>query len=91
MKAANHDWRKAISLNAKEPEAYIALAVSLYAHGIDGGDRSESLQLVAKAIQLDKLYSSLQYLKQEKFWSDRILEDAKQLCNDPQIKELTLK
>lgn len=91
VKAANNDWRKAISLDSKETEAYIALAVSLYAQGTTPEDRSESLRLVEKVIQLDKRYSSLEYLKQEKFWSDRMLEDAKKLFNDPEVKALILK
>jgi serine/threonine protein kinase len=89
-KAANLDWRKAIALDAKETEAYIALAVSLYTHGT-AEDRTESIQLVEKAIQLDKRYSNLQYLDKEKFWSVRMLEDAKKLFDDPQVKELVSK
>jgi tetratricopeptide (TPR) repeat protein len=83
IKAANNNWREAISIDPQEPEPYLALAVSLYARG----DRSESFQLAAKAIQLNKKILDLQYLKKERYWSDRILEDAKKFLNDPKMKE----
>jgi tetratricopeptide (TPR) repeat protein len=83
IKAANNNWREAISIDPQEPEPYLALAVSLYARG----DRSESFQLAAKAVQLNKKILDMQYLKKEGYWSDRILEDAKKFLNDPKMKE----
>ncbi len=77
----------AIALNDKDFEPYLALAVALYMQG----DRNESFKLAERASQLDKRSFDLQYLKKEKYWSDRLLEDAMKFFNDPKIQAIMAK
>jgi tetratricopeptide (TPR) repeat protein len=72
MVGAIGDWEKALSLDSKLAEPHLALAVASYKQGKE----SEARRLLAKAIQLDRRYYNVAYLKVEAHWSSKILKDA---------------
>lgn len=65
-------WRKSLKLRLNHPESQLALAIALYKKG----QKDESYQLGIAVIKEDKAYSDPDFLRNQKYWSAIIVDDA---------------
>jgi serine/threonine protein kinase len=72
LSGAIESWRKSLALNANDADAQLGLAVALYQQG----QEAEAFKLGMTAIKTEKRSTDLDFLKQERSWSENILKDA---------------
>jgi tetratricopeptide (TPR) repeat protein/tRNA A-37 threonylcarbamoyl transferase component Bud32 len=65
-------WRKSLELSPNEPDAQLGLAVVLYRQG----QSAEAFQLAKAAISKEKRSTDLEFLRKDRFWSEKIIKDA---------------
>jgi hypothetical protein len=59
----------------------LALAVTLYSQG----QQEQALTMAEKALQLDKQFADVEFLRKN-LWSDKIIADTQKLLSNPRIQ-----
>jgi tetratricopeptide (TPR) repeat protein/tRNA A-37 threonylcarbamoyl transferase component Bud32 len=70
--SAINSWRKSLELSPNEPDTQLGLAVALYRQG----ESAEAFQLAKAAISKEKRSTDLEFLRKDRFWSEKIIKDA---------------
>ena len=71
---ARQQFEQAINLNNSSAEPQLALAVTLYSQG----EQEKALLIAEKALQLDKQFADVEFLK-ENLWGEKIIADTKKI------------
>jgi tetratricopeptide (TPR) repeat protein len=79
---AIQSWRAAIAVDEKATaEPKLALAIALYKKG----DAAESLSLATAALEADRRYGDVSFLK-ENLWGERLIADAQTMLSSPKLR-----
>jgi tetratricopeptide (TPR) repeat protein len=81
LNEAMQNWRRAISIDSVNVESTLALAVALFKQG----KQTEAYNMAEKAIELNRDFANIQYLK-DSLWSDKIVADTQQLLSTSRMK-----
>jgi tetratricopeptide (TPR) repeat protein len=79
--AALRHWQDASKLDEKAAEPRLAAAIALYSKG----EKDKALSLGETALQIDRRYGDLKFLK-ENLWGAKLLQDAKLFLETPRIQ-----
>lgn len=76
-------WESVIEVDGEQAEPQLALAVALFTQG----QKEQGLELGKAALELDKRYADIEFLK-ENLWGEQLIEDTREFLNTPQIQEI---
>jgi tetratricopeptide (TPR) repeat protein len=79
--AAITQWRQAVAIDANQPEPKLALAIALYAKGMN----AEGLEMGEAALKLDNRYADAEFLTKN-LWGERLVGEAQKFLALPQIR-----
>jgi tetratricopeptide (TPR) repeat protein len=85
LTGAIQSWRKWLALAANDPDAQLGLAVALYRQG----QEAEAYKLGAAAIRAEKKSIDLNFLRNERKWSEIIIKDAAKFLQTPTMRSIT--
>jgi len=74
-------WEESIVIEPEAAEPLLAIAVARFIQG----QEQEALKMGEAALELDRKYAELDFLEQN-LWGDRLLRDAQQFLQTPQIQ-----
>ncbi|PSB59271.1 serine/threonine-protein kinase [Chamaesiphon polymorphus] len=77
-------WSKSLKINPDNSDSQLGLAVALYKQG----QESEAYQWGAAAIRQEKRSKDLNFLRNERYWSDTILKDAAKFLKTPTMTSI---
>ncbi len=86
VSAAIRRWQDASKLDTKAAEPRLAAAIALYSKG----EKDQALILGEAALQIDRRYGDLKFLK-ENLWGEKLLRDAKLFLEVPRIQSTLAK
>jgi tetratricopeptide (TPR) repeat protein len=78
---AIQQFQKAIAIDQNSPEPQMAIAAALYAKG----DRERSLTIAENALQTNKRFANLAFLRKN-LWGEKLIADTQKLLQNPKLQ-----